>query len=133
MPREFWTVQEAALTLRLHPETLRKWIRQGRLRATLRGARKEGYRIAAADLEPLFEELAERDHEREEAMAREGLPIPYVFEESAGPLRIDGGRPLSYPPLSGGPFASDEELFDYIDTCVNSANMALKELRKRMK
>jgi len=131
MPEEL-TVRDAALLLGVYPETVRRRIRKGRLPATLRGGRKEGYRIAIADLKPLFGKLAEKERQREEAMLQQGVPIPCEFVESAAPLRIDGGESLPYPPLPGGPFASNEELFDYVDTCANLANVALKELRDRL-
>lgn len=133
MPKQFWTVREAALALRIHPETLRQWIRQGRLRATLKGARKDGYRIAIADLEPLFEELAEKERQREEAMLQQGIPVSCEFIESAPSLRIDGGKSLPYPPLLADSLASDQELLDYVDTCFGLIRLAHKELERRLK
>ena len=49
--REWWTVQQAASALRVNPETVRRWIRDGDLPAKDLGAKKLGYRIARADLE----------------------------------------------------------------------------------
>jgi excisionase family DNA binding protein len=48
---ERWlTVAQAADVLQVHPETLRDWLRAGRLPATLL-SRRAGYRIRASDLE----------------------------------------------------------------------------------
>jgi excisionase family DNA binding protein len=44
------TVQQAAQQLRLHPKTVLRYIREGRLRASRIG---KGYRIAQADLDAL--------------------------------------------------------------------------------
>jgi excisionase family DNA binding protein len=51
MVEERWlTVAQAAAVLQLHPETLREWLRAGRIPATLL-SRRAGYRIRASDLE----------------------------------------------------------------------------------
>jgi len=47
-PNTFITVQEAAEQLRVHPQTVRLWLRDGKLRGRLIGGRKSGYRIPAA-------------------------------------------------------------------------------------
>jgi excisionase family DNA binding protein len=51
LSKEFYTVEEAAALLRLHPETLRRAIRNGRLRAVKLAAIKGCYRIPAEELE----------------------------------------------------------------------------------
>lgn len=47
---EMLTVEEAAALLKLNPETVRRWIRSGRLHAVLIGSERAGYRIADAEL-----------------------------------------------------------------------------------
>lgn len=46
----FMTVQEAADQLRVHPQTVRHWLRQGKLRGRLIGGRKSGYRIPETEI-----------------------------------------------------------------------------------
>jgi len=50
------TVQDITKLLKVHEETVRRWIRTGELRATLLGSAKGGYRIRRADFEEFFEE-----------------------------------------------------------------------------
>jgi excisionase family DNA binding protein len=47
---QWLTVAQAADILQVHPETLREWLRGGRIPATLL-SRRAGYRIRAGDLE----------------------------------------------------------------------------------
>lgn len=47
---QWLTVAQAADILQIHPETLREWLRAGRIPATLL-SRRAGYRIRASDLE----------------------------------------------------------------------------------
>jgi excisionase family DNA binding protein len=54
MPDRFITVQEAAEQLRVHPQTVRLWLREGKLRGRLIGGRKSGYRIPASEIERLL-------------------------------------------------------------------------------
>ncbi len=54
MPDRFMTVREAADELRVHPQTVRLWLREGKLRGRLIGGRKSGYRIAATEIERLL-------------------------------------------------------------------------------
>jgi excisionase family DNA binding protein len=44
------TVQEIAELLRVNPETVRRWLRQKRLRGTMLGGDRAGYRIAESEL-----------------------------------------------------------------------------------
>ena len=44
------TVDQVARRLQLHPETIRRWIRDGRLRAIKLGTDRSGYRIRASEL-----------------------------------------------------------------------------------
>jgi excisionase family DNA binding protein len=50
-PRKLMTVQAVADYLGVHPETIRRWIRDGRLTAIDLGADSAGWRIDPADLE----------------------------------------------------------------------------------
>ena len=45
------TVAEVAERLRTHPETVRRWMREGRLRGVRLGGPKLGWRVAEAELE----------------------------------------------------------------------------------
>ncbi len=44
------TVQDVALRLRITPETVRRWLRTGKLRGALLGGDKMGYRIAEGEV-----------------------------------------------------------------------------------
>jgi excisionase family DNA binding protein len=48
MPEQQFTVEEVAEELRVHPETVRQWIRDGELDAFDTG---RGYRISRVDLD----------------------------------------------------------------------------------
>jgi excisionase family DNA binding protein len=54
MPERFITVQDAAELLQVHPQTVRVWLRQGKLKGRLIGGRKSGYRIPASEIERLL-------------------------------------------------------------------------------
>jgi excisionase family DNA binding protein len=49
------TVEQVALQLQVHPESVRRWIRRGRLPAARIGGTKMGYRIQRADVERLLD------------------------------------------------------------------------------
>jgi len=58
MTEERWyTVEEIVDTLRVHEQTVRRWLKQGELHGVLLG-RKAGWRIRASEFERF---LAERD------------------------------------------------------------------------
>jgi excisionase family DNA binding protein len=44
------TVPEVAERLRINPETVRRWLRQGRLHGVLMGGRRGGYRIKESEV-----------------------------------------------------------------------------------
>ena len=44
------TVPEVAARLRINPETVRRWLRRGKLRGVLMGGDRGGYRIAESEL-----------------------------------------------------------------------------------
>jgi excisionase family DNA binding protein len=46
-----FTVSQVASRLRFHPETVRRWLRDGKLRGYLLGGDRGGYRVAETDLE----------------------------------------------------------------------------------
>lgn len=52
---QFITVREAAERLRVHPQTVRLWLRQGKLQGTLIGGTKSGYRIPRSQITRLLE------------------------------------------------------------------------------
>ena len=45
------TVSETAVRLRLNPETIRRWLRDGRLNGVWLGSDKAGWRISERDLD----------------------------------------------------------------------------------
>ena len=58
MANEQWlTVEDIVDLLKVHEQTVRRWLREGHLRGVLLG-RKAGYRVRASDLEAF---LAARD------------------------------------------------------------------------
>jgi len=48
---ELLTVQQVAARLKMNPETVRRWLREGKLRGYLLGGDRAGYRVAEQDLE----------------------------------------------------------------------------------
>jgi len=50
---ELWTVEQVADYLQLHPETVRRWIRAGKLPAVKLGSNRAGLRIHEADVAKL--------------------------------------------------------------------------------
>jgi excisionase family DNA binding protein len=50
------TVQEVAQRLRLNPETIRRWLRQGKLECILLGGDRGGYRIPESAVQRLINE-----------------------------------------------------------------------------
>jgi len=47
---ELWTVEQVADYLQLHPETIRRWIRAGKLHAVKLGSNRAGLRIHESDV-----------------------------------------------------------------------------------
>jgi excisionase family DNA binding protein len=58
MDDTLFTVEEVAARLAVHPETVRKWIKNGQLRATNLGGRA-GYRISRSALDQFLREREE--------------------------------------------------------------------------
>jgi excisionase family DNA binding protein len=54
MPERFITVQDAAEQLQVHPQTVRVWLRDRKLKGRLIGGRKSGYRIPASEIQRLL-------------------------------------------------------------------------------
>jgi excisionase family DNA binding protein len=48
------TVNEVAAQLRIKPETVRRWLRAGKIRGALPGGDKMGYRIAEGEVTRLL-------------------------------------------------------------------------------
>lgn len=48
---EFLTVEEAAKRMKVHPETVRRWIRSGQMRGALLGSDRAGYRVPSSEVE----------------------------------------------------------------------------------
>ncbi len=49
--RKLLTVEQVAAQVQVQPETVRRWLREGRLKGVRLGGTKLGYRISEADLE----------------------------------------------------------------------------------
>jgi excisionase family DNA binding protein len=45
------TVEEVAQIVRAHPETVRRWLREGQLRGVQPGSKRLGYRIRRSEVE----------------------------------------------------------------------------------
>ena len=79
----YYTLEEAAQLLKLHPQTLRRWIRQGKLPARRFGRQ---FRLRPDDLEhaaqPALSEEPE-EHRRFEQLALAGLTQLWDNEEDA--------------------------------------------------
>jgi excisionase family DNA binding protein len=56
---ELLTVEEVTRILKVHEETVRRWIRNGELPARLLGSARGGYRIRRSDLDRFIDEKAE--------------------------------------------------------------------------
>lgn len=51
---QFFTVDEVAEQLRVHPETVRRWLREGRLKG-LRISRRGGWRVRPESVSEMLE------------------------------------------------------------------------------
>lgn len=67
---ELLTVGEIAARLKLHPETVRRWIRTGRVPAFLAGTDQAGYRVRSSDLATFLTEARQ-------------LPLPDTSQKKA--------------------------------------------------
>jgi excisionase family DNA binding protein len=52
--QEVLTVREAAARLKLNPETIRRWINSGRIKAASLGSDRAGFRIPVSEIERLL-------------------------------------------------------------------------------
>ena len=52
--QEVFTVREAAMRLKLNPETIRRWINSGRIKAASLGSDRAGFRIPSSEIERLL-------------------------------------------------------------------------------
>ena len=64
MADELLTVPEVAALLKLNEQTVRKWLREGRLPGISLGSRQAGWRVRRADIERFLDE-----HRGEDAAA----------------------------------------------------------------
>ena len=56
MTEQLLTVHDVAARLKITPETVRRWLRTGKLRGVLPGGDKMGYRIAEREVARLLTE-----------------------------------------------------------------------------
>lgn len=75
MTEELFTVERAAERLRLHPKTVLRFIRDGRLRATRVG---KSYRILRSDLDALIGGSTPRSEDRPRPRATSIVDVPGV-------------------------------------------------------
>ncbi|HEV2107657.1 MAG TPA: helix-turn-helix domain-containing protein [Thermomicrobiales bacterium] len=52
---QLWTVEEASARLRIHPESLRRWLREGKV-AGYRLSRRAGWRVPEEEIQRLLQE-----------------------------------------------------------------------------
>lgn len=66
---EFLTVKQVAERLDVRQETVRRWINEGKLKGTMIGGTKTGYRILASEVERAVrgDERQHADHEQQPA------------------------------------------------------------------
>src|SRR4051812_31899536 len=57
------TVAEVADWIRVHPETVRLWLRQGALRGFMPGGKRTGYRVRESELQRFLAEREGVEHE----------------------------------------------------------------------
>jgi len=60
----YLTVPEVAERLRVNEETVRRWVRTGRLVAVMPGGRKAGYRISERAVRSMLEGQPQHESER---------------------------------------------------------------------
>ena len=48
---------EVAAQIRVHPETVRRWLRQGRMRGLLPGGDRGGYRVRTSEVERFLKDV----------------------------------------------------------------------------
>ncbi|QCI67990.1 helix-turn-helix domain-containing protein [Phreatobacter stygius] len=80
MTEELFTVERAAERLRLHPKTVLRFIRDGRLRATRVG---KAYRILRSDLDALVGAAMPRGDDRPRPRATSIVDVPGVAVDEA--------------------------------------------------
>ena len=55
MAQELMTVEEVAALLRLDPQTVRKWLREGKLPGFRLGSKQAGWRVRRSEVEQYLE------------------------------------------------------------------------------
>lgn len=76
----YYTLEEAAKLLKLHPQTLRRWIRQGKLPAKRFGKQ---FRLSLQDIEQAAQPPKGKEDERFAQMALASLAELWDNEEDA--------------------------------------------------
>lgn len=107
----YYTLEEAARILKLHPQTLRRWIRQGRLPASRFGRQ---FRLRLEDIERAARPALPEEAEESEKIDRAAVPSPAELSED----EEDGMEELLFERV--GPLAEHERewLLDWIDEWV---------------
>lgn len=107
----YYTLEEAARILKLHPQTLRRWIRQGRLPARRFGRQ---FRLRLEDLEEAAQPALAEEAEESEKIDRAAVASPAELSED----EEDGIEELLFERV--GPLAEHERewLLDWIDEWV---------------
>ncbi len=80
MAEELLTVKEVAARLKLNPQTVRRWIRSGRLRGVRIGAR--GWRIRSEEISLPRAPLASEELQRRQALMAQFLAIREELREA---------------------------------------------------
>lgn len=55
-PEELLTVAEIAVILKLHEQTARKWVREGKIPSIYMGSRQAGYRVKRSTVDRIIAE-----------------------------------------------------------------------------
>jgi excisionase family DNA binding protein len=104
LPEELCTVDDAAIHLKLHPKTILRFIREGRLKATRIG---KSWRIHRSDLAALAGAPASPDPAAGPASVTAVVDIPGVSPDHARKLAMTITAVLHSKPVSEIPMRAD--------------------------
>ncbi len=104
---ELYSVAEAAEKLRLHPQTIRRYLRQGVLRGAKFGA-KGGYRIPATEIQRLIPTRQHEDQPSQKSPNERLGPVDRLAGYS--PTVLEVGAALSYSSPSARPLIEKHEI-----------------------